>query len=84
MERIFIESVHRNFVVNVRQRPGEKPTRSMPKILFHLSLLPRESAFVFADRPHGRERATRCAPAERAATTFALGRFALLLFKQHT
>lgn len=42
-ERIFIESVHRNFVVNVRQRPGEKTTRSTPKILFSTCLSSRES-----------------------------------------
>lgn len=41
-------------------------------------------AFIFAGPHHVRERATQCVPAERAATTFALGRLALLLFKQHT
>jgi len=47
-----------------------------------VSVLP--DAFIFAGPQHVQERATRCAPAERAATTFALGRLALLLFKQHT
>lgn len=61
---------------------GLNATFGAPKIPLHLSPIP--DAFIFAGPQHVRERATRCAPAERAATTFALGRLALLLFKQHT